>query len=66
MVVSGNVSKRDEIDSMIVSKSASSNFVLPGPTGNRVSQVNSSGVPSTWKEIEPGVCPTRWMASSPS
>ena len=42
---------------MIVGKSPSSNFVLPGPPGNSVSPVNSSGVPRTWNEIEPGVWP---------
>ena len=44
---------------MIVSKSPPSNDVLPGPPGNSVSPVNSSGVSRTWNEIEPGVWPGR-------
>jgi hypothetical protein len=50
------------IESMIVPKSASSNLVLPGPPGNSVSPVNSSGVPCRAKEIEPGVWPGLWIA----
>ena len=45
---------RRSIDSMMVSKSAFSNEVLPGPPGKRVSPVNSRFVPSTAKQIEPG------------
>ena len=41
----------------MVEKSEWSNDVLPGPPGKRVSPVNSSGVPSTEKHIEPGVWP---------
>ena len=41
---SGNVNSFEVIEVMIVSKSAFSNDVLPGPPGNSVSPVNSSGV----------------------
>ena len=41
----------------MVEKSECSKEVLPGPPGKRVSPVNRSGVPSTAKHIEPGVCP---------
>ena len=45
-VVSGNVNSRVSIDWMIVAKSPPSKLVLPGPPGNSVSPVNSSGVPA--------------------
>ena len=48
---------RRSMDSMMVSKSASSNEVLPGPPGKRVSPVNRRFVPSTAKQMEPGVWP---------
>ena len=50
---------------MMVAKSAFSNEVLPGPPGKRVSPVNSSGVPSTVKHIEPGVWPGVAMVPMP-
>lgn len=49
--------RRRSIEVMMVPKSAFSKDVLPGPPGKRVSPVNRSGVPSTAKHIEPGVCP---------
>ncbi len=63
IVVSGNVNSRESIERMIVSKSASSKLVLPGPPGNSVSPVNRSGVSRTWNEIDPGVWPGLWTAS---
>ncbi len=48
---------RSSIDRMMVAKSECSKEVLPGPPGKRVSPLKSSGVPSTVKHIEPGVCP---------
>ncbi len=62
-VASGNVNSRSSIERMIVGKSASWNLCCPGPPGNSVSPVNSSGVPRTANEIEPGVWPGLWMAS---
>ena len=54
---SNRPNSRRSIDSMMVPKSAFSNDVLPGPPGNRVSPVKSSGVPATAKHIDPGVWP---------
>ena len=45
------------IERMMVAKSPPSKEVLPGPPGKRVSPVKSRGVPSTAKEIDPGVWP---------
>ena len=48
---------RPSMELMMVAKSECSNEVLPGPPGKRVSPVNSNGVPSTAKHMEPGVWP---------
>ncbi len=58
MVSASNFLKsRSSIDSMIVWKSPPSNLRRPGPPGKRVSPLKRIGVPSTAKQIEPGVCP---------
>ena len=54
VVLGGRVNSRRSIDSMIWSKLASSNFVLPGPPGKRVSPLNTTGWPSSRKQVEPG------------
>ena len=49
---------------MIVGKSPPSKVVLPGPPGNNVSPLNSTGDPSTRKHIDPGVWPGVWIVVS--
>ncbi len=50
---------RSSIEAMMVAKFPPSKVVLPGPPGNKVSPVNSSGVFSRAKQMLPGVCPGR-------
>ena len=54
---SNEANSRSSMELMMVEKSECSKEVLPGPPGKRVSPVNSRGVPSTAKHIEPGVWP---------
>ena len=50
---------RSSIEVMIVAKSPPSKFVFPGPPGKSVSPVKSIGVPSSAKQMLPGVWPGR-------
>ena len=52
------------IELMIFSKSPPSNWVAPGPPGNKVSPLKSMGLSFTLKHIEPGVCPGVKIVSS--